>query len=224
MTEAEWLACTDPTPMLESLRGKASSRKLRLFAVACCRHLLGQVAVNPWDRNAVEVAEHFAEGKASPDELEGAAAATTPDWTAAYACAEAASLEGGADAAIFSADNAAHAAGEHAASQVDADDDHPAFAAGQAAEREAQATFLRDIVGNPFRPVTIDPSWLMWDGAAVRHLAQAIYDERAFDRLPILADALEEAGCTSEELLAHCRAGGGHVRGCWAVDLLLGKE
>jgi hypothetical protein len=62
-----------------------------------------------------------------------------------------------------------------------------------------------------------------WNDGTIAKLAEAIYEEWAFDRLPILADALEEAGCTSEELLTHCRAGGEHVRGCWAVDLLLGK-
>jgi hypothetical protein len=83
---------------------------------------------------------------------------------------------------------------------------------------------LRDIFGNPFRTVTLDPAWLAWNGGTVRKLAQAVYDDRAFDRLPILADALEDAGCTDGEILAHCRSGGEHVRGCWVVDLLLGKE
>jgi hypothetical protein len=83
---------------------------------------------------------------------------------------------------------------------------------------------FREIFGNPFRPVPIDPSWLAWRGGLVVMLAQSIYDERRFQDLPILADALEEAGCTSEDLLAHCRSSGEHVRGCWAVDLVLGKE
>ena len=78
-----------------------------------------------------------------------------------------------------------------------------------------------DIFGNPFRPVTADPRWLTSTAVA---LARAIYDERAFDRLPILADALEEAGCDNADVLAHCRGDGPHVRGCWAVDLVLGKE
>lgn len=107
MTESEWLACNHPEVMLRFLEGRATDRKLRLFACACCRHLLGKVTVNRRDRRAVDVAELFADGGASLDELQ-AAAATTPDWTAAYACAEAASPEGGVDAAIYSADNAAH--------------------------------------------------------------------------------------------------------------------
>jgi hypothetical protein len=80
---------------------------------------------------------------------------------------------------------------------------------------------LRDIVGNPFRPVAIDPAWRT---STVVGLATAIYAERAFDRLPILADALEDAGCDQLDLLAHCRSDGPHVRGCWAVDLVLGKS
>ena len=80
---------------------------------------------------------------------------------------------------------------------------------------------MRCIFGNPFRPVTFDP---IWRTATVTSLAQAIYDERAFDRLPILADALEDAGCTCAEMLEHCRQPSQHARGCWVVDLLLGKD
>jgi len=80
---------------------------------------------------------------------------------------------------------------------------------------------LRDIFGNPFRAVIIDPQW---QSSTVTTFAQAIYDDRAFDRLPILADALEDAGCTDASILEHCRGGGVHARGCWVVDLLLGKE
>ncbi|MBL8795193.1 MAG: hypothetical protein JNM56_14910 [Planctomycetia bacterium] len=85
----------------------------------------------------------------------------------------------------------------------------------------SQALLFRDLFGNPFRPVTVNPAWLT---SAVVSLAQAIYDERAFDRLPILADALEDAGCDHADILNHCRQPGEHVRGCWVVDLLLAKE
>jgi hypothetical protein len=227
MTEADWLACAEPEPMLEHLRGRASDRKLRLFAVACCRHLLKSVQVNPWDEHAVEVAERYADGRATAAELEQAADETTSDYTPAYACAEAAAPEGGVDTAGYAAGNAAHAVGEHLANEAGEYDpfpnDSPVFLAGRAAERGAQADLLRDIIGNPFRPVTLAPAVLTWDGRTVVRLAQAIYEERAYDRLPILADALEEAGCTDAELLAHCRQGDGHVRGCWALDLVLGK-
>jgi hypothetical protein len=76
----------------------------------------------------------------------------------------------------------------------------------------------------PFRPApAVDPSWLAWNGGTVAKLAAAIYDERRFGDLPILADALEEAGCADAAVLAHCREPGDHVRGCWAVDLLTGR-
>ena len=88
-------------------------------------------------------------------------------------------------------------------------------------EDAAQAALLRDIFGNPFQPVSLDPTWL---SSTVQAMATGIYAERAFDRMPILADALEEAGCDNLDILNHCRGPGTHVLGCWVVDLLLGKE
>ncbi len=88
----------------------------------------------------------------------------------------------------------------------------------------AQAAIIRDIF-DPFRPQpSIETRWLSWNDGTIPKLAQAIYDDRAFDRLPILADALEEASCTDADILNHCRQPGEHVRGCWVVDLLLGKS
>ena len=86
---------------------------------------------------------------------------------------------------------------------------------------QSSVALLRDILGNPFRPVALDPEWRT---STVVALAQGIYEERAFDRLPILADALQDAGCENEDILNHCRSKGPHVRGCWVVDLLLGNE
>ena len=90
--------------------------------------------------------------------------------------------------------------------------------------RQTAPVVLRCVVGNPFRPVTIHPDWSTWNNGTVPNLAQTIYDDRRFDLLPILADALEEAGCDSADILAHCRGPGPHVRGCWVVDLLLEKS
>jgi hypothetical protein len=84
-------------------------------------------------------------------------------------------------------------------------------------------SLVRDILGNPFRPNTAAPAWLAWNGGTVPKLAQAIYHERVFDRLPLLADALQDAGCENEEILSHCRRRGEHVRGCWLIDILLDK-
>jgi hypothetical protein len=80
---------------------------------------------------------------------------------------------------------------------------------------------LREILGNPFLPVAIDPIWHTPQALA---LARTAYEERRFEDLPLLADALEEAGCTDAAILAHLRGPGPHVRGCWVVDLVLGKE
>jgi hypothetical protein len=91
-------------------------------------------------------------------------------------------------------------------------------------ESDAQIKLLWDVVGNPFRPVAIAPNSLTWHSGAVPTLAQVIYEEHHFDDLPVLADALEEAGCTDSEILNHCRGPGPHVRGCWVIDLILGKS
>jgi hypothetical protein len=99
-------------------------------------------------------------------------------------------------------------------------------------ERVAHAALIREIFGNPFRPApAIDPAWLAWNGGTVRTLAELAYEHRSLPsghldpaRLSLLADALEDAGCGAAELLAHLRSPGPHVRGCLALDLVLGKE
>jgi hypothetical protein len=88
-------------------------------------------------------------------------------------------------------------------------------------EEVRQAELLRDIFGNPFRPVAFDPRWRSADAVG---LARGLYEERAFDRLPLLVDALMDAGCADEQVIGHCRGEGPHVRGCWVVDLVLGKD
>jgi hypothetical protein len=92
---------------------------------------------------------------------------------------------------------------------------------GKVTKADAEVTLVREIFGNPFHPVTLHQTWLTSD---VLLLARGIYKERAFDRMPILADALQDAGCDSNDILSHCRGPGPHVRGCWVVDLVLGKE
>ncbi|QDU18833.1 hypothetical protein ETAA1_07290 [Urbifossiella limnaea] len=93
-------------------------------------------------------------------------------------------------------------------------------ARARSTETAEQVRLLRDIFGNPFHPVALDPAWRT---EAVVGLARGAYEDRAFDRLPVLADALEDAGCADGAVLAHCRGPGPHVRGCWVVDLVLGK-
>jgi hypothetical protein len=106
------------------------------------------------------------------------------------------------------------------------------FLTARKGEYKAQATLLRDIVGNPFRVLpALERTWLLWNDRTVPKLAQAAYKERGMpsgnldsSRLAVMADALEDAGCHEEELLHHCCQEGVHVRGCWVIDLLLGKE
>jgi hypothetical protein len=226
MTEAEWLASDDPREMRRVLFGKMSDRKERLFACACCREVWAQLA-DYRSREAIIVAERFADGSATEEELdaasEAAAAAEDADrrrmglqrenpteqnhgWplsAAAYNAAIPLGWWGGASAFV-----APYEIVLDASTDIQAD-------------RTAQCRLLRDIFGNPFRPVAFDPRWRTED---VLGLARGIYEDRAFDRLPLLADALMDAGCDSDDILSHCRGEGPHVRGCWVVDLVLGKE
>lgn len=91
-------------------------------------------------------------------------------------------------------------------------------------ESAAQCDLLRDIFGNFFRPAGVNLDWRAWNAGIVVALARSIYDDRSFDHLPILADALEDAGCDDANILDHMRGPGPHTRGCWVLDLLLGKE
>ena len=86
-----------------------------------------------------------------------------------------------------------------------------------------QTAFSCEIFGIPYHTVILDRAWFTWNGGAIPKLAQTIYDQLAFDQMPVLADALTEAGCNNEDMLARCWSGGKHVRGCWVVDLLLEK-
>jgi hypothetical protein len=210
MTEQEWLEYTDPRAMLEFLGGKASDRKLRLFACAYARayresqHLLGP--------STVTVAERCADGLASAQEMasERRRWACWPEekWPVAPSAYDGAWE--GVDW-LTKADKL---------SRIDPDAmRHFPTATYDVLKRSV--LLLRDIFGNPCRPVTRDAAW---QTATAVQLAQALYDARNFTDLLILADALENAGCTSQELLAHLRGPGPHVLGCWALDLVLKKE
>jgi hypothetical protein len=221
MDEEQWLACDDPHKMLVFLWGEVSERKRRLFACACCRRIWG-LLTDERSQTAVEVAERVAEGLATEEERDLAFRAAQVVYreerdrermdSVAYFAGIAAWLASGTGGGSARAAGVAATWATH--------DDTP--------ERIRQAALLRDILGNPFRPATIKPAWRT--PAVVAH-AQLIYDERHLpagtldkDRLAVLADALEEAGCEDEQILGHLRSGGDHVRGCWAVDLVLGKS
>jgi hypothetical protein len=233
MNEASWLACENPGPMLVWLRGRASARKVRLFACACCRRV-GHLTRDRRVGDALDVAERFADGRAGDGERSAVRQAaqqaaqsravtnrpTAPRWerrvaSAVYHAAAAEAWEGAYTAYRLAAEAVLWKAGGY---------DAPQWEGVEKAERRAQADLLREFFGPlPFRAVPVNPAWLAWDGGTVAKLAAAAYEGRAFDRLPILADALEEAGCADEAILSHLRGPGPHVRGCWVLDLLLGQ-
>jgi hypothetical protein len=251
MTEHEWLLSTDPQAMFRYLLAdhaaktpprlarhpRVSDRKLRLFACACCRQVWPAMT-DSRSRQTVEIAERFAEGLASEQELATA-------WVAAWNVAEV--------TAGVAARAVAEAAAEASASRGASRDPSRDASRARALAASKQAPLLRDIVGNPFRPLHINSAWLTWSDRIIPRLAQVAYDDRHDDgtldavRLAVLADALEEAGCDNADILSHLRQPqngiplreavpgkcwtveidnpwGPHVRGCWVLDLLLGKE
>lgn len=237
MTEQEWLACTDPKPMLEFLRGKASDRKLRLFACACGRRVW-RLLKEADSRTAVEVAESFADGLERKSTLAVARSrarrAAVTQRGAAYVAWRAA-FEKIQAAIVHLALDTFWSAGFRMFGGLAAD------MADVEREQAAVAALLPEIFGNPFRPLPPkrgkkkwEQMWrslLAWNDGTVVRLAQAAYEERLLpegtldnSRLAVLADALEEAGCTDGDILAHLRGLGPHVRGCWPVDLCLGKS
>jgi hypothetical protein len=276
VTEAEWLAGTDPELLLGELHG-ASGRKLRLFACACARGVWGLLPAE-LGRRVVEVAVRFAEGRATAEELMAVRDApwgsrprgvSLTAWSAARAAATATSSPAAWSAAANACRAAARLGAEQAASGAAAGalpDDlssydmpgdpaaaespggtalaapprpgarrrlprelaaNPAWQAAWVGGRDAaearHADLLREVFGNPFRPARVAPEWLRWRDGAAAKVARAVYAEGRFDDLPVLADALEDAGCTDAEILGHLRGPGPHTRGCWALDLVLGK-
>ena len=232
VTEAEWLVCTDPAAMLNYLRDWASDRKLRLFAVACCRRFWRKLQ-DKRSKQAVAVSECYADGMADKKELasarSGAVAANNDavGWDAVTR-----TRQKDWDAPTFIAWCTAREMIGAAATELMRAYWHLGWQKRDPANDQARQTkLLHDIFGNLFRPVTIPPAVLAWHDSTVVRLAQAAYDDRHLPsgtldngRLAVLADALEEAGCTDTEILGHLRGPGPHVRGCWPVDLCLGKS
>jgi hypothetical protein len=214
MTEAEWRECAEPKSMFGFLRNEGifTERKARLFAVALCR-ALWHLLPDPRSQRAVLIGERFADGQASAEEL-NAAMGEAFDVTAELEKIDDGNLREFVCAALCAYD-AAHEAEctEGTAAQ--------AAATGRSeTDPQTQASLVRCLF-NPFLAV---PQPLLWRTPTVVSVAQTIYDERRFSEMPILADALEDAGCSDADVLAHCRAEAPHVRGCWVLDLVLGKS
>jgi len=226
MTEQEWLECARPGPMFDALDGKMSTRKFKLCAVACCRSIW-RLLPDQRSRYAVDVAELAADGMASAEDLARAAAAANQARLEARSASCNPTMEAAiaAEATISSfSRQIPHSAWHASKAYFDAWLASPSTrqAGTTGLEEDAnQARIIRDIFGNHFHPVTFEPTWRT---ATVTSLAQATYTNRTFEQLPILADALEEAGCTDAAILNHCRQPGEHVRGCWAIDVVLGRK
>jgi len=238
MTEAEWLEQTSPEPMLRYLEGKIGDRKLRLFACACCRRIWPMVK-DPLCCQAVEAAEDFADGAISLEELTGiheAAQLSKPlfadaSWAAAWAAAPVvaqAAEESALHAALSMSRIAAESAKSAAWAAVRSGATEEAKAAAwaqydsvrevaQAAERQEQAALLREIIGNPFEEVAATTAWPL----AVVQLAESLY--AGVDCAFALHDALLETGQTDVAQFAEHFRAAGHPKGCWALDMILGK-
>jgi hypothetical protein len=225
MTEKEWLAGENTPEMVGLLAGKqVNDRKFRLFACAS----FDTFASDEWGidppaeaRRIVEVSRRFADGNA-----------TEKERLRALRSANKGIRTSGNQSLICVAWRAAHYA-LHRVPWVTA---HNAFSTPHnlmcaapsrkqkitlARANESAVALFREVFGNPFRPVTVSAEWRTETAVA---LARQMYDSRDFSAMPILADALQDAGCDSAEILDHCRGPGPHVRGCFVVDLVLGKS
>jgi hypothetical protein len=222
---------------------RASDRKLRLYTVACCLRIRSLLP-DQRSRNALEVSARYADERASEEDLRAAQAAARSATVASNPAFsdESVSVAGGLFVAagksqLLAADAAAAAASldineviqsvsrvEQAAVEASAEP-HRAELWAEAIGAAVRAGFIREIFGNPFHPSSpLREGVLAWNDATVLRLAEGIYQEKAFERLPILADALVDAGCEQEEVIGHCREERPHMRGCWGVDLILGRS
>ena len=223
MTEEEWVGCTSPEAMLHHLSDQASPRKLRLYAVNCC-HRIWHILTDERCRHAVEVALRYVDKRATDADLASAGQVAAPIarvWGDFGSRLSRSTLALGGAAWATTRLLAWDAAWDSAYDARGVARDRMLGSTWEG-ERLWQAELLHDLFGNPFRAFRLDHYWLLANDGAVSHLARLIYDEDRFGELPYLADALEDAGCTCEAILDHCRARGRHSRGCWVVDAVLG--
>jgi hypothetical protein len=212
MTEAEWLASVDPQALLNYYAPRASQRKLRLAAVACARVIWSQMT-DRWSREGVEIAERYADRLADRHDFAVARESAQEAVNWAEERAEGKPLHAARAALATTLEDS-----KEAALAVPR---HVALVAGPEAGA-ALCGMLRDVFGNPFRPVSLQLYWFGRDGQHKLH-ARSIYDQKLFGELPRLADDLAAEQCRDANLLDHCRGAGPHVRGCWVLDLLTGR-
>jgi hypothetical protein len=192
--DQRWHTCAEPVTMLAAIPGRPDDRKLQLLACAFCR-LLPLAMHHERNRLAVDATERYALGQIPRREMKKVCKHSDLPWLA--------QLD-----PLPLAQRAIRRLIE------DRPSDGPRLA----------ADVIRDVMGDPFRPVALRHTWLKQEGGVVRHLVESIVADGRFDDLPILADALEDAGCIEPRILDHCRGAGPHVRGCWAIDLLRPPE
>ena len=223
MTEAEWLACEDPQKMgAWLLRGEVGW--IGRIAIRLARRLAGRTFWESLERKPLLLACAYCQQEVPHESVEFYQALSAV--TRAEEAADRPLSSRTADE-LEAATRLVRAASASLRDPHSVLTNYPNPELWKAIARERERLFcalIRDIFGNPFRPAAVDPAWLAWNDGAMRRIAQAIYEERAFDRMPRLADALEDAGCTVPDILDHCRSQAPHTRGCWVVDLVLGKE
>lgn len=244
--EEQWLKSTELRSMIKFIKNRDKKklnkklnkkrivkRKLRLFACACCRNIW-HLLTDARSRNAVETMEQYLDGQVSTKDvgLNGAwdvyRDVYNGDYSyatcyAAAAAASAASYDVTGPAAVYTTAEAASSATGYSASSAKASAtfDAATFETAYAATKAEQAKLLRIIVGNPFRKIRYDPHWNLANNKAVLNIAQSVCDEKSSSKMPILADALEDAGCTDPTILDHCRNVHVFVRGDWLLELIL---
>jgi hypothetical protein len=228
----------------KTLSHRQCQRKLRLFVCACCR-LPGSGELDPHDRQAITTAEAFADGLTSIHQLNAARAQTAAGLVRLATAGQSEVRDAAGQVAAYWVNRRSmrrlglppdaipykwRRAMWRLGLPPDAIpykcvQDKEAWKAARAQEAQYFCDLLRDLMGNPFRPPSVlSSNWLAWQGGTVVALARAIYDEHSFDQLPVLGDALEDAGCDNQRILEHCRGQGPHARGCWLLDLLAGRD
>jgi hypothetical protein len=209
--------------MLRSVEGTGTERQFRLVMCAALERIWPAIK-DVRSREAVEVVRRFADRRATKEQLEEASRKAF----AAYRNSSASGMDAAAGNAAYCVTYSRSDRGVSVAHAVFADIKgvcrrDKRFSA--AAEVAVHCRLFRCVFGDPFLPRRgADRSLLEWNNGVVRQMAKVIYREQRWPDLPVLADALEEAGCDEAGMLEHCRDGGLHVRGCWAVDGLLGKK
>jgi len=231
VTEHEWQKTTVPDLLMREVQASRSERKSRLVSVAIARRA-AWAECDPQFRHALDVAERHADGKADVSEVESAISGAdssgvmfatnllknlfkpVPQWVSKL------TASGVAHFAVPESERVSDEDGVEIPGEYSPEGE-VVYRTARACELIEHCRLVREVFGNPFRPVGIEPSWLT---STVLAMARELYESRDFVAMPILGDALQDAGCDCDDLLNHLRGNGPHHRGCWALDLFVGKS